>query len=619
MRKLFVGVIFLFFFLFSVREINSIENNQFITVVNPVRISSYTKDPRESIKAQYGVIKRNNFPATWLLTFDAIENDGTFSIAKRMDKNQELGIFLEVTLKFAEEAEVKYHDTGFWHHATSVFLSGYTQEERIKLINTIFEKFKTRFGYYPTSVGSWWTDSFSLSYMKEKYGITANLGVSDQFSTDGYQVWGQYWSTPFYPSKFHAGIPAQSDEVKLDIVTIQWASRDPINGYKDSLYSTQDYLRLGLDIGYFEKLIRQYGQKGNNEFGQVTVGLEGDFTPEAYGGEFFKQMNLVKRLADTGEFEVITMKQFSNWYRESFPQLSPPHTIETNNLPGTRIKVKWYQSPRYRLGVLYDNEDRKIKILDFRGYHKDFQEPYFISPNRENELHIYIPSYFDQINYEKDVWEFPLDKELNFLPEKILIEEKLKNIPNVLSESENLEIKESGEFIEIVPKENWAVPVEGVTIEDFNAGAIHFFRQKKAIFLLLAGRGWQYFKRATYLIPQGEMDALLRLSRESKGKVLVVDMECLQCSYHTEYRHPAFDNRRGYVKRFSKHTIVYNSSVFNAKDKDEAKKKFQKTKAKYIYLVKFEDNIEKLPFSPGDFGVEKIFENANAEIWKIKE
>ena len=110
-------------------------------------------------------------------------------------------------------------------------------------------------GYYPTSVGSWLTDSFSLAYMKEKYGITANLGCSDQFSTDGYKIWGQYWSTPFYQSKYHAGIPASDIFVKLDLVTIQWASRDPLNGYYSSLFSTQDYLltRKNLDFEYFKK------------------------------------------------------------------------------------------------------------------------------------------------------------------------------------------------------------------------------------------------------------------------------------------------------------------------------------------------------------------------------
>ena len=38
-----------------------------------------------------------------------------------MDTNQEFA-FLEVTKTFASESGVGYHDSGFWHHASAVFL-----------------------------------------------------------------------------------------------------------------------------------------------------------------------------------------------------------------------------------------------------------------------------------------------------------------------------------------------------------------------------------------------------------------------------------------------------------------------------------------------------------------
>lgn len=61
-----------------------------------------------------------------------------------------------------------------------------------------------------------------------------------------------------------------------------------------------------------------------------------------------------------------------------------------------------------------------------------------------------------------------------------------------------------------------------------------------------------------------------------------------------------------------------NKLVFQAKTREEAKSELKKTKIKYVYLVKFESYSEKLPFSPGDLDVEKIFSNANAEIWRVK-
>lgn len=72
------------------------------------------------------------------------------------------------------------------------------------------------------------------------------------------------------------------------------------------------------------------------------------------------------------------------------------------------------------------------------------------------------------------------------------------------------------------------------------------------------------------------------------------------------------------MQKYAKHPIVCNSSVFKAKTREEARKEFNKLKVKYVYLVKFESYFEQLPFSPGDLGVEKIFSNANAEIWRVK-
>jgi hypothetical protein len=43
-----------------------------------------------------------------------------------------------------------------------------------------------------------------------------------------------------------------------------------------------------------------------------------------------------------------------------------------------------------------------------------------------------------------------------------------------------------------------------------------------------------------------------------------------------------------------------------------------KLNVRYVYLVKFEGYEEKMPFSPGDLNVEKIFSNANAEIWRVR-
>ena len=603
------------FFLFPNNSLAS-EKEQFVTVVNPVRISKYNKTPGESLKSQYKVVMENNVPATWLFTFDALENDEVLSVASSMNKSQEFGIFLEITKNFTEKIGIEYRDTGHWHHAGSVFLSGYVREERKLLIDKVFELFKEKFGYYPKSVGSWWTDSYSLDYMKEKYGIVSNLGCADQFSTDNYQLWGQPWMTPYYPNRFHTGVPAGSEENKLDVVNIQWASRDPLNGYYSSLYSTQDYYLAenpqGLD--YFEKLINLY----SNNFHQVTVGLESDLSPDTYNQNFKKQINLVRKKQDRGELKALTMKDFAKWYRENFPNLSPETNVESEDLLGSETKSYWYQSSKYRIS--YTKNENEIIIRDLRIYTEDIVGPYYYSPNRDKTLHINIPSIFDEIRNKEGVWKLPSDTEIITESEKIIIKGNNIKLPKIFNNYDSfVSVDKKKDVVEISFLKEMKIPKEGVEIKGYSSEAIHFFKQKKSIFLLLTGKGWNHFKKVKYLIPQEEMYALKFLSSLSNGKVLVYDKECLQCSYHTTNKPPVFSNIRSYVKKFSGHKIVKRQKVFDSESREESKEEFKKSRAKYIYLVRHEDYFEKIPFSPGDLGIEKIFSNANAEIWRVEE
>ena len=581
-----VSFLIIWIFLSSFSKVDAEEKNGFVTIVNPVRISSYNQFPGKSLYSEYGVVNDYQIPATWLLTHDALNSKEILSVVRKMNSKQEFGIFLEVTKGFAEKARVKYHDTGFWHHAESVFLSGYTQEERKLLIDVVFAEFKEMFGYYPSSVGSWWTDSYSLSYMKDKYGINANLVCSDQFSTDGYEIWGQPWQVPYYPSKYHSGIFASDLSVKLDVVNFQWASRDPLNGYYSSLFSTQDYLLSGkdLDINYFEKLVRLYSRPDKNKFGQITVGLEADLSFESYKNEFTKQMALIDKLRNTEGINITTMKDFAIWYKENYPELSPASFLEAEDLLGTGIKAVWSQSPEYRLFYTIDPSTKEITVRDLRFYNTDLEEPYYFSPNRSFSLAINIPAIVDEISFKEGIKKFK-------------------------TETDNI--------IDKFTKDKLIVPVQGVLIKGFSSEAMHFFKQKKAILSLLTGKGWNYFKKVNYLIPQDEMYALNFLKKLPSGKILVYDHECLQCEYHTEYKPPAFANIRNYIQRHGGHRIIYNRTVFQAKTREEAKIELKKSKVRYVYLVKFESYFEQLPFSPGDLGVEKIFSNANSEIWRV--
>ena len=99
------------------------ENNRYITIVNPVRIAPYTSNSAESIEAEYFEIKNKNFSATWLLSFDVLNNKDSLRSIKNFNKNQELGILMEVSSQSAKAASVTYNQSDSWHRSNSIFLT----------------------------------------------------------------------------------------------------------------------------------------------------------------------------------------------------------------------------------------------------------------------------------------------------------------------------------------------------------------------------------------------------------------------------------------------------------------------------------------------------------------
>jgi len=431
LKKLFrqlklAKLIFIFGFLASALFITcssvfAQEKPTFVNIVNPVRGEEFwqkSTSPLESTAKQYEFVKKNNLAASWLLRFDAISDPEIVKFFKNIDKNQELGIFMEVTPSLTQAAGVSYNQSQSWHFAESVFLAGYTQEAREKLIGAAFKKFKTEFGYYPKSVGAWWIDSYSLSHMSKNYGIVANLDVADQFSTDNYQVWGQYFGVPFYPSKKDASVPTKSPEAAISIVTIQWALRDPLNGYgpgvQESTYSLQpnDYLLYhNLNIDYFKKLFDIYAYHSPNKFGQITLGLENDVGGDKFFVEQQRQLEFILEKQKQGQLQVVTMSQFADWYKNQFPHTSGPHLIFAEDPLGSDAKVVWYMTTNYRIGWFYNGKE--VAVRDLRLYNDSSIEPCYAVSCKRIDLAITVSKALDDVTYNQR-WVLDEGKISNF-------------------------------------------------------------------------------------------------------------------------------------------------------------------------------------------------------------
>jgi hypothetical protein len=668
-NKLVASIIsFCFIFAYSCGVTSAADSNQFVTIVNPVRISDYTSNPGESVSSEYSVISSNELPATWLLTYNSIADENVVNVTKSMNNMQELGIFLEITPKLAADSNVVYPDNVSWHHANAIFLSGYSQGDRVKLIDTVFASFKDVYGYYPTSVGSWWTDSFSLAYMKEKYNIIANLVCADQFATDGYQIWGTYWSTPYYPSMLHAGIPAD-DVSKIGVVTIQWAHRDPLSGYESSLYSTQDYFvkPVNQDINYFTKLLNIYTGSKLNEFGQITIGLESDFSPDTYKGIYSEQIQKVKELDDSDVVTVLKMSDFGKWYTNTF-ESTPSHVLHTKDILDSDAEVLWYQSTKYRIELVRIGDI--TSVIDFRTYHDDFREPYMVTPNGDHKLSINLPSLIDSMSNNNEKWEIgkgtwmfnEKDRVLNigdttitFKPEGMLVANLKTEIPNSVQSSKVLGLSSKDNIFNMQPLDNWIIGPDGYVFREFNQQSLSVFRSKKVIlfslilllcvsaliFKIFSSNQISHYRKyillvifitlsslisilyirnsTVYYVSQAEVDTLDRLSRLTSGNVVVYDNQCIGCHWESKYMPAVYANKREYVQKLSGHPVIKNKSVFEAISQQIAKDEFEKLNPTYIYVTKYGRYAEKTPFSPGDLNIVLIYANANSELWRVKD
>lgn len=405
-KRCFLVLLIAFWGFFLRKDPVLAQNNAFVSIVNPVRGKEFwgQKDfePLQGVEKEKVIIDAQGLPATWLLRFDVIADSSLSSFFKKFFPGQELGIFLEISPTLAKSAGVDYPQGGvFWHDANKIFLSGYQPEARERLISKAFETFKNTFGYYPRSIGAWHVDAYSAKFMKEKYGITGVLICADQFGTDGYQIWGGWWGVPYYPSRFNILVPAQTLRNKLDLVVFQWAARDPELGYggsvKESTYSVQvnDYQTKGLGIDYFRKLLDIY-LESKSQFNQLTVGLENDSDWKKIEDGYELQMKEVSERQSRGEIKVITMADFSSWYRSQFSRISPSHKVDN-----------WEMSSAFRVGFTNINGERYIR--DLRFYNENWPEPHLLTANPWGTLSLNIPYEVDTVRFPEELRKIPQD------------------------------------------------------------------------------------------------------------------------------------------------------------------------------------------------------------------
>lgn len=146
----------------------------FIRLLEP-RDSAITEEVLyETVVKQVEIMKKYKLGGTFLLQYDALLDPRYQKLLKSLPRDSfEIGSWWEIPQPLVEKAGLKWRGRYPWDwHADVGFSTGYSPEERIKLVDVYMSDFKRIFGYYPKSVGSWFIDAYTLNYL---YKSTTSL------------------------------------------------------------------------------------------------------------------------------------------------------------------------------------------------------------------------------------------------------------------------------------------------------------------------------------------------------------------------------------------------------------------------------------------------------------
>lgn len=385
-----------------------------INIVNFIRQTDYRVEDSdrklyETVCRQVELVNRYDLPATFLLEYDALINPLYQKLLKTKLRNgAEIGAWWELTQPHIEAAGLKWRGEHPWvSHANIAFSTGYTKEERERLVDVYMRKFKDVFGTYPKSVGSWYIDAHTLAYMHDRYGIEASCNCKDQIGTDGYTLWGGYWNQAYYPSRLNAYIPAQTGAGQIPVPVFRMLGSDPIYQYDDGLGNERQgvislepvYKHAGMNRKWVDYFFDALTDGPCLAFGYAQAGQENSFTWDNMREGLEMQMPLIDSLRRAGKVRVETLGESGRWFRKRFP-LTPATAVTTvSDVRGEGNKTVWYDSRYYRANLLW--EKGRFRFRDIHLFDERFKSEYLDTPGTGDRFLFYTLPFVDGFMWSK--------------------------------------------------------------------------------------------------------------------------------------------------------------------------------------------------------------------------
>lgn len=369
--------------------------NKIMNLVNFVRgvePREPEKDLFEPVVKELEINRKYGFKSTVLLQYDAILRQDIQNLFSDREKNPdvELGLWFEMNRPLTEAVGIEWRGRpGYdWDWFVNPgFLMAYKPEEREKLIDEAFGKFREIFGYYPKVAGSWLIDAYSMKYISEKYDLLAMCICREQYAVDAYTLWGGYYTGGYYPSVNNALCPAQTKEYQINTPVFRMLGLDPIYGYDEGKYpngvwgcnTMEPVWTSGSDRRIMEWYMSVYYQSPCLSYAYATTGQENSFGWPMIKKGYELQASLLNEMSMKGEVNVETLGETGRRFRETYSSTPCNALAAAKDRADNGLKAFWYDSPFYRAGLVSEAGGR-LYLRDLNLYDEKYRERYIDEP-----------------------------------------------------------------------------------------------------------------------------------------------------------------------------------------------------------------------------------------------
>jgi len=339
-------------------------------------------------KTQQRLAHENGLKVTIHMTYAALFNKEAVETAKNDHDVYGDEIALSLLGLPCEEFREKYKTKDF-----CIWM--FSMEDKKRIVDDVFEKFRDIFGFYPESTGSYYMDADLTNYIKEKYpSVKCAVATCWEEGPKAYHTCNNSWYTlfdggpwaPWIPSKQNTHAPAADESEDSGIVAIPHLSRDLIACYdgNGSNFGThpQNVLRGMIydsktwEYPYLYNLIDQYraqekynngyaynmmfvGPGWMNKMGRWEAPYELLLKSYSDGCKYYGDLKKQGKLTD------MTMSEFADYYRQKKTYTEPECALWRDILYGSDKQLFWYTDPYMRAGV---SMDQGGAIFDLRPY-----------------------------------------------------------------------------------------------------------------------------------------------------------------------------------------------------------------------------------------------------------